>query len=126
MNLPSVGDPHLLAVDHPLVALLLRLRLHSTHITAGPGLGHTIGTHQGLLQFGKSKCGREVLKGSNLDQPAQVLLLLLMVAGDHHRHGTKTVGLDGSHDTSAAIGHLLSDKTAVLVKIIIRASSRTL
>ena len=66
------------------------------------------------------------MKGSNLDQPAQVLLLLLMVAGDHHGHGTKTVGLDGSHDTSAAIGHLLSDKTAVLVKIIIRASSRTL
>merc|ERR1712156_985618 len=90
----SVGDPHLLAVDHPLVALLLRLGLHSTHVAAGPGLGHTISTHQGLL-----------------DQSAQVLLLLLMVAGDHHRHGTKTVGLDGSHDTSAAIGHLLSDKT---------------
>ena len=56
------------------------------------------------------------MKGSNLDQSAQVLLLLLMVAGDHHRHGTKTVGLDGSHDTSAAIGHLLSDKTTVLAK----------
>ena len=69
---------------------------------------------------------REVLKGSNLNQPAQVLLLLLMVAGDHHRHGTKTVGLDGSHDTSAAIGHLLSDKTTVLVKNLISASSRTL
>ena len=66
------------------------------------------------------------MKGSNLDQPAQVLLLLLMVAGDHHRHGTKTVGLDGSHDTSAAIGHLLSDKTTVLVKNLISASSRTL
>ena len=125
MNLPSVGDPHLLAVDHPLVALLLRLRLHSTHIAAGPGLGHTIGTHQGLLQFGKLK-SVELLKGSNLDQSAQVLLLLLMVAGDHHRHGTKTVGLDGSHDTSAAIGHLLSDKTTVLVKNLISASSRTL
>merc|ERR1712180_239884 len=87
----------------PLVSLALcpmlisfLLRLHSTHIAASAGLGHTISTHQGLL-----------------DQSAQVLLLLLMVAGDHHRHGTKTVGLDCSHDTSAAIGHLLSDKTTV-------------
>merc|ERR1719341_2802309 len=82
----AIGDPHFLPVDDPLVALLLCLRLHSTHVAASPRLGHTIGAHQRLL-----------------DQPSQVLLLLFMVASDHDRHRSKAVSLDGSHDTSATI-----------------------
>ena len=35
---PAVGDPHLLAVDDPLVPLLLCLSLHSGHVGAGSRL----------------------------------------------------------------------------------------
>merc|ERR1712083_443228 len=92
----SIGDPHLLAVDHPLIPLLLGLGLHSAHIAASAGLRHTIGAHKGLL-----------------NKPSQVLLLLFMVASDHDWHRSKSVGLDGRHDASATVSHLFSDQATV-------------
>merc|ERR1719289_129806 len=89
----AICDPHLLSIDDPIISLLLSLSLHSTHVTASARLRHTIGAHQGLL-----------------NQPAKVLLLLLMVASNHDRHRSKSIGLNGSHDASASVGHLLSDK----------------
>ena len=113
-NPPSISDPHLLSVDNPIIALLHCLSLHSTHIAASARLSHTIGTHQGLLQRCEfDKISQKV--SSHLNQPAQVLLLLLMVASDHNRHGSKSIGLNGSHDASATVGHLLSDQTTILV-----------
>ena len=54
-------------------------------------------------------------KLSHLNQPAEILLLLFMVASDHNRHRTEAICLNGSHDTSATVGHLLSDQTTILV-----------
>merc|ERR1719158_1469331 len=90
----AIGDPHFLTIDNPLISLLLCLGLHTTHVTSSARLGHTIGAHQRLL-----------------DQPAKVLLLLFMVASDHDRHRTEAICLNGSHDTRATVGHLLSDQT---------------
>jgi len=37
----------------------------------------------------------------------------LVRASDHNRHRTEAICLNGSHDTSATVGHLLSDQTTI-------------
>ena len=94
---PSVGDPHLRAIDHPVaIGILDCLRLDPGDIRARTRFSDTVGTHQRLL-----------------DQTAEILLLLLVIASDHDGHGSEAISLDGSHDASAAIGHLLCDQAAI-------------
>merc|ERR1711911_300137 len=70
--------------------------LDPRHVTPSPRLRHAVGTHHGLVY-----------------QHPEVFLLLLMVASDHDGHGAEAVSLDGGHNASAAIRHLLSNETAV-------------
>ena len=47
---PEVNSPHLLTVDHPLVALLLGLGFNSGNVGAGPGFGDSVSANDRLLE----------------------------------------------------------------------------
>ena len=92
----AVGDPHLLAVDDPLVPLLLGPGLDAGHVGARAGLGDAVGAHDGLL-----------------GEPVEVLVLLRVVAGQHDGHGAEAVGLERCTDAGATVGELLGHHAAL-------------
>ena len=77
----AVGDPHLVAVEHPRVALLHRRGLRRAHIRARTGLGHAVGGLQRLVAHA-----------------AEVLHLLLVRGRDDQRRLGEAVGLHRRHD----------------------------
>mmetsp|Transcript_34394 Transcript_34394/g.106254 ORF Transcript_34394/g.106254 Transcript_34394/m.106254 type:complete len:422 (-) Transcript_34394:21-1286(-) len=92
----TVGDPHLGAVDDPLVALLLGGRLEARDVGPGGGLRDAVG---GLDR--------------GLGAAAEVLLLLRVGARDEDRRLGEAVGLDGGRDAGARPRDLLLDDDAV-------------
>mmetsp|Transcript_18238 Transcript_18238/g.59667 ORF Transcript_18238/g.59667 Transcript_18238/m.59667 type:complete len:285 (-) Transcript_18238:180-1034(-) len=92
----SIRDPHLVAVEHPRVPLAHGRGFGRGHIRSRPRLGHAVGGLQRLLRH-----------------PPEILLLLLVRAGDNHRSLGQAVGLHGSHDTRAPVRQLLADDDAL-------------
>src|SRR5664280_255452 len=92
----GIRDPHLLAVDHVVVADPLRKGPDADHVGAGPRLGHAVSGEEGLAR-----------------QPAEELLLLLLVAGHDDGRRGQPVGLHCGGDAGAAVGALLRDDAAV-------------
>lgn len=92
----STRDPHLRSVQHILVAILLALHPHSTHI----------GSRTGLRDSERSD---HWLRG----QHAQILLLLFLVAGYQKRSNRERRTEDGQLDSSASVGERLDHKTRV-------------
>ena len=86
----GVGDPALHAVEDPLVAVAHRPRLHGDRVGARLGLGQAVGE--------AALAGRE---------PAQVVLLQLLRAGDHHRQRAELVDRGDQAAAHADAGDLL-------------------
>ena len=92
----AVGDPALLSGQHEIVAHLAVAALHAGHVRPGVRLGAAVG--------GEDRGGQ---------QPAEVLLLLLVGAGDDERHGPQRVARHGGVDPHAAVGDLLHQQAVV-------------
>mmetsp|Transcript_26069 Transcript_26069/g.66168 ORF Transcript_26069/g.66168 Transcript_26069/m.66168 type:complete len:310 (+) Transcript_26069:762-1691(+) len=92
----AIRDPHLLSVQHPIVAFLHCRRREAGNIRAGARLGHAVSGLQRRLR-----------------QTTQVLLLLLRRACDDHRRRGQAVGLHGGHDAGASVRQLLADEDAL-------------
>ena len=86
----GVGDPALDAVEHPLVAVAHRAGLHGDRVGAGLGLGQAVG---------EAAVARR--------EPAQVVLLQLLRAGDHHRQRAELVDRGDQAAAHADPGDLL-------------------
>jgi len=69
----AIGDPHLGAVEQPVVAVAARARRDPGHVGAGARLRHAVGAHQRLAV-------------RRLEEAAQVLLLLRVRAVHDHGH----------------------------------------
>ncbi|KAG5457778.1 MAG: hypothetical protein BJ554DRAFT_2128, partial [Olpidium bornovanus] len=92
----AVGDPHLLAIDDPLVAFLDGARLDPGDVRTGDGLRDAVARHEGRLRHA-----------------AEVLLLLGVVGSDDNRRFRQAVALDGGLHSRAPEGELLGDYGAV-------------
>jgi hypothetical protein len=92
----GAGDPHLLAVEDVLVALLDGRGLDRSNVGAGVRLGDAVGAQQRRLGEGPKP-----------------LLLLRLVARDDHRHLRQRVGGHGGGNAGAAPAELLVDQAAV-------------
>ena len=92
----AVGDPALLAGQHVVVAHLAVAALHAGHVRPGVGLGAAVG--------GEDRLGQ---------QAAEVLLLLLVGAGEDERHRPQRVAGHGGVDADAAVGDLLQHQAVV-------------
>ena len=96
----TICYPHLLSGDDVLVAFLDRLGLDTGHVTAGRWLSHTVSLQYELvgctLKFNPwelfsylrlfSTYTHERLLETGLEKSAQILHLLLVVAGQDNRH----------------------------------------
>ncbi len=95
VGVAAVGDEALGAVDHPLVADLLRRRLHSRDVRPGVGLGEAEGRQLRLL-----------------GEHAQVLPLDLLGAAERDRRHRQAVGGERGADPGAPPAELLLDQAA--------------
>ena len=91
-----VGDEELLPVEHPVVALLVGRALDAGRVAARRGLGDRVR-------------GEEPVAG----HAAEVLLLLLLGAGDEQRRGGQGRRGHRRLDAGAAVGELLDDEGVV-------------
>ncbi len=91
----GVGDPRLLAVEHPVVAV-----------------GGGAGAHRGRVAAGLTLGQRVRERGGTLGQRAKVLLLQLLRAGEDQRGAAELVGAGDQRGRGADPGDLLDDDGA--------------
>ena len=98
------GGVHLLAVDHPLVAVLHRAALQRRKVRAGLWLG-------------------EAEREGNLaaDEPGDVVVLLLVGAGRHDGRSAAASAADADADAGELLLHdVLAQPVAVLAAVLLR------
>ena len=91
----GVGDPRLLAVEHPVVAVGRGPGAHRRGVAAGLALGQRVGE-----------------RGGALGQGAEVLLLQVLRAGEDQRRAAELVGAGDQRRGGAHPGDLLHDDGA--------------
>ena len=97
--LGPVGDPHLLAVDDVVVAILDGAGLDALNVRASAWLGHGVGGHV-----------RVAVAVDWASEQAEVFMLLLLGAVHDHGRDGQLVGLHRRADARASPGHLFCEE----------------